>query len=56
MPETICMLPDGGSVFYRDPQLLCPLCDPQCYGTFMNEDLFPELASEPVAADATAMP
>ena len=33
--------------FYWDPQLLCPLCDGEGYGTFMNKDLFPELAFGP---------
>ena len=37
VPETICNLPDGGSVFYSEPQTMCPLCDT------MNHDLFPEL-------------
>ena len=44
MPETLCKLPDGGSVFYSDPQVLCPLCDPNGFGEFMNKDLFPELS------------
>ena len=47
VPETVCMLPDGGSVFYQDPQLLCPICDPEGYGAFMNRDLFPELTPQP---------
>jgi len=46
VPDTICELPGGGSVFYRDPQLLCPMCDPEGYGAFMNTDLFPQLAVE----------
>ncbi len=29
---------------YKDPQLLCPDCDPSMYGAFMNEDLFPHLS------------
>ena len=56
VPDTMCTLPDGGSVFYRDPQLLCPLCDPESYGTFMNKDLFPELVPKPVSTDGIAMP
>ena len=46
VPETICTLPDGGSVFYRDPQPLCPLCDKEGFGSFMNQDLFPELIDD----------
>ena len=43
VPNTICTLPDRGSVFYKDPQIECPLCDPTGYGEFMNKDLFLEL-------------
>ena len=43
VPDTICDLPDGGCVYYSDPQLFCPLCDDNRYGEFMNKDLFPEL-------------
>ena len=43
VPVTICRLPDGGSVFYREAQTQCPLCDPNGFGTFWNMDLFPEL-------------
>ena len=44
MPNTICTLPGGDSVFYRDPQVLCPLCDQNDFGEFMNKDLFPEIS------------
>ena len=44
IPGTICNLPDGLSVFYPTAQTKCPLCDENSYGTFMNTDLFPELA------------
>ena len=54
VPETICRLPDGGSVFYREPQDLCPVCDPSGFGEFMNHDLFPELAPDPVSAEGMA--
>ena len=43
VPETICTLPDGGTVFYREAQTKCPLCDENSFGEFMNTDLFPEL-------------
>lgn len=43
VPDSICNLPNGGSVTYTEPQLLCPICDPSGFGVFMNEDLFPEL-------------
>ena len=43
VPETVCRLPNGGSVFNREPQELCPVCDPSAFGDFMNLDLFPEL-------------
>ena len=43
VPDTICHLPGGGSVFYPSPQLKCPLCDETHFGAFMNGDLFPEL-------------
>ena len=36
--DTICHLPDGGQVLYKDPQLKCPECDPNGYGWFMNAD------------------
>ena len=26
IPDTICRLSDGGSVFYREAQTQCPLC------------------------------
>lgn len=32
-----------GIVMYDEPQTLCPICDDHQYGSFMNEDLFPEL-------------
>ena len=44
VPETVCVLPDGSSVFYRDAQMLCPLCDPNGFREFINQDLFPEIA------------
>ena len=50
VPNTDCRLPDGGSVYYRDLQTMCPLCDPCGYGDFMNEDLFPELQADISAA------
>lgn len=43
--NSMCHLPDGGVVSYKEPQLQCPLCDEQGYGVFMNQDLFPELKS-----------
>lgn len=43
IPDTTCVLPGGINFSYVDPQVLCPLCDPQGWGAFMNEDLFPEL-------------
>lgn len=43
VPDSICELPDGSCVSYKDPQFLCPLCDSKGYGGFMNTDLFPEL-------------
>ncbi|XP_019859118.1 PREDICTED: uncharacterized protein LOC109587313 isoform X1 [Amphimedon queenslandica] len=43
IPDTSCNLPDGSCVVYTEPQLTCPLCDPNGYGRFMNQDLFPEL-------------
>ena len=49
VPGTICKLPDGGLVFYREPHVLCPLCDPEGYGTFMNGDLLPDLQPLPSA-------
>ena len=45
--HTSQILPDGGSVYYREPQTKCPLCDDSGYGGFMNEDLFPELRVGP---------
>ena len=53
--NTECRLPDGGSVFYRDPQIMCPLCDPEGYGEFMNTDLFPELQKVDVVNDVTTI-
>lgn len=47
VPETMCILPDGGSVFYNELQTKCPLCDTEGYGGFMNKDLFPELTPGP---------
>ena len=47
VPETICYMPDGGSVYYIDPQMHCPLCDVNGFGGFMNVDLFPELKPGP---------
>ena len=47
VPETMCILPDGGSVFYNEPQTKCPLCDVEGYGGFMNKDLFTELTPGP---------
>ena len=49
VPDTICRLPDGGSVFYREAQTQCPLCDSSGFGTFWNMDLFPELQPRGVA-------
>ena len=43
IPDTICHLPGGRSVFYPSPQLKCPLCDVTHFGAFMNGDHFPEL-------------
>ena len=43
VPDSFCVLPNGGMVTYVDPQLECPLCDSHGYGDFMNSDLFPEL-------------
>lgn len=40
VPNSVCKLPDGNYATYADPQLLCPLCDPNQYGSFMNADLF----------------
>ena len=45
VPDSICSLPNGGLVSYKEPQLKCPMCDEGGYGDFMNFDLFPELAS-----------
>ena len=42
IPDTTCVY-EGLSFSYVNPQLLCPLCDPKGWGSFMNEDLFPEL-------------
>ena len=39
--NTICCLPDGGSVFYREAQTQCLLCD--LSGFIVPLDLFPEL-------------
>lgn len=53
VPNTICRLPDGGSVFYRDPQTLCPACDTTGFGTFWNLDLFPQFQpKKPAEKDA----
>ena len=49
VPDTICRLPDGGSVFYREAQTQCPFCDPSGFGTFWNMDLFPVLQPRDVA-------
>ena len=43
VPDSICKIPGGGCVTCQDPQLLCPECDPNNYGIFMNEDLFPHM-------------
>ena len=43
IPGTSCQLPCGGIVMYDDPQFLCPECDPNSYGLFTNEDLFPHM-------------
>ena len=49
-PDTTCVLPEGGGNFsYVDPLLLCPLCDPNGWGGFMNQDLFPELNIGPIS-------
>ena len=42
VPDTICHLPDGGQVTYREPQNKCPDCDLSGYGLFINMDLFPQ--------------
>ena len=42
--DTICDLPDGSSVAYSEPITLCPLCDDNQFGAFMNKDFMPELA------------
>ncbi len=44
VPGGPCELPAGcGIVCYDEPQLLCPECDDNSYGAFMNKDLFPNL-------------
>lgn len=43
VPDSICTLPDGLQVTYREPQTQCPVCDENSFGEFMNTDLFPEL-------------
>ena len=53
VPNSVCKLPDGNYVTYADLQLLCPLCDPNQYGSFMNADLFPELSASWVAMYGT---
>ena len=42
IPDTNCLMPDGSSLFYQEPQLLCPLCDDHEFGWWYNVDLFPE--------------
>ena len=42
IPDTDCKMPDGSTLFYQDPQLLCPLCDDQEFGWWFHIDLFPE--------------
>ena len=34
---------------------MCPLCDPEGYGEFMNTDLFPELQKVDVVNDVTTI-
>ena len=47
IPNTHCHLPDGGGILcLKEPQLKCPMCDEDSYGSFMNIDLFPELKFE----------
>ncbi len=41
IPGADCILPDGGLFRHHEPQLKCPECDPNGFGQFMNEDLFP---------------
>ena len=38
IPGTDCMMPDGASVFYSDPQEDCPNCDPNNWGAAWNKD------------------
>ena len=52
MPDTHCAVPGGGNVFYPDPQLTCPLCDPKGWGAFMNENLFPESCNTQLDMDS----
>ena len=42
IPNTNCLIPDGSSPFYQEPQLLCPLCDDHEFGWWYNVDVFPE--------------
>lgn len=46
VPGASTKLPTGSVVFYDEPQLRCPECDPIGYGLFMNFDLFPHLCPE----------
>ena len=43
VPNTKCHMPDDTWVMYNEPQLLCPNCDPTCYGLDINKALFPNM-------------
>ena len=45
--DTCCLMPDSSTQFHVEPQDLCPECDPDAYGLFLNEDLFPHLVIYP---------
>ena len=40
IPNTDCEMPDGTSVFYREPQHECPACDPMQWGVGLKQRSF----------------
>ena len=44
VPMTDCLMPDGTTFFYSEPQDECPCCDINQWGSHWNKDLFPEIS------------
>ena len=43
VPGTNCLMPDGTTLYYSEPQDECPCCDITQWGAHWNKELFPQL-------------